>query len=93
MDIMEKVRQDIYGLTGKIFSKLCMACGGNWYAMYWSGYKRAYELGWITAEELDWFDKESDRIQKEKGSEHAFCFLVENSNDLVIRHVLQEMTK
>lgn len=91
--MLEEIRNEIYRLAGRKFTELCTACGGNWYAMYWSGYKRAEELGWLTAEELDWFDKESSRIEEEKSANHACMFLMESSGDIAVRQMLREMSK
>lgn len=73
---------------GRLFSKECTACGGNWYAMVWSGLKRLHEQGFISDEELDDWDKKSDSIGD---GTLGFFYLDAIGSQVILRKILKDL--
>lgn len=88
----DTMREEIARLASRKFLKECTACGGNWVAMLWTGFKRVHELGWITDEELEMFDKKSEEVNlKYDGGIAMYTYLCEMSIDITVRQILREM--
>lgn len=88
----DAMREEITKLASRRFLKECTACGGNWVAMLWTGFKRVHKLGWITDEELEMFDKKSEEVNlKYDGGIAMYTYLSEMSIDITMRQMLREM--
>lgn len=80
--------EDINGIASRIFMEECTACGGNWVAMLWTGFKRYHENGSLTDEEFELLDKLSNELEGGAGVAE-FSFLAKMGALLVIREQLR----
>lgn len=79
---------DINEIANRIFMEECTACGGNWVAMLWTGFKKYHENGSLTDEEFELLDKLSNELEGGAGVAE-FSFLAEMGSLLVIREQLR----
>jgi hypothetical protein len=90
----EMMTEEISKLASRRFLDECTACGGNWVAMMWSGFKRVHELGWISDEEFETFDKGSDELNKKyDGGIMMYTYLCEMAISVTTRQILRELEK
>ncbi len=80
--------EEINGIANKIFHEECTACGGNWNAMLWSGFKKYHENGELTDVEFELLDRLSDELEGD-GGVPEFCFLSEMAVMMVVRSQLR----
>ena len=80
--------EEISSIASMIFKEECTACGGNWIAMLWTGFKKYHENGSLTDEEFKKLDYLSEELMG-NGGVPAFCFLSEMSTLMVIREQLR----
>ncbi len=80
--------EEITDIANRIFHEDCVACGGNWNAMLWSGFKKYHENGELTDEEFEQLDKLSEELEG-NGGVAEFCFLSEMAILMVVRAQLR----